>query len=158
MCQCFYPMCSHLHKKASSMPSKFSWYCQVISHVFIDLLHPYQRCVQRFSSWGGCKTCVPECLSKGDPNIVACAASLSTALNATTTSPPEPLATRRAQIARVRGWTYRGCYTDNVRNRALRERRCRGQVTVQRCAEFCKGYKYFGVEYSNEWVFSLLCS
>ena len=53
-------------------------------------------------------------------------------------------------------WTdfmgVRGCYTDNVRERTLKARSRKGNMTPRDCAHFCKGYRYFGVEYSNEYV------
>lgn len=54
-------------------------------------------------------------------------------------------------IDTVKGWKYRGCYIDSMKDRVLKTRRMRlGAMTVQRCAEVCKGYRYFGVEYSDE--------
>ena len=32
-------------------------------------------------------------------------------------------------------------------------KKMRGRVTVQSCAMLCKGYRYFGVEYSSECVY-----
>ena len=53
----------------------------------------------------------------------------------------------------IKGWRYRGCYTDIMTDRVLAGRRFRWfTLTVQRCAEVCKGYRYFGVEYSDEYV------
>lgn len=62
-------------------------------------------------------------------------------------------------IAVLRGWNYRGCWTDNVNDRTLIEKKLRGRgVTVERCSYFCKDYQFFGVEYSNESVsLSLAC-
>lgn len=109
-----------------------------------------QACIHRFSSWGGCNTCLPECIPKKDAEALACASSLMQTLNATA---PNPTPSPRAHIASVPGWAYKGCYTDSVTHRALEEKRWRGRwLTVQRCADVCKGYKYFGVEYSNESV------
>lgn len=54
-------------------------------------------------------------------------------------------------IAVLPGWRYRGCWTDNVRDRTLIGKSTRGRgLTVERCAYYCKDFHFFGVEYSNE--------
>ena len=54
-------------------------------------------------------------------------------------------------IAVLRGWNYRGCWTDNVKDRTLIGKRFRGHgLNVERCAQFCADYQFFGVEYSDE--------
>ena len=49
-------------------------------------------------------------------------------------------------------WSYRGCYTDNSRNRLLNSTSYNGlgNNTVLNCADFCGGYNIFGVENSAE--------
>ena len=65
------------------------------------------------------------------------------------TNPPKPDAPPEIEI--VKGWKYMGCYTDNVQDRTLIAKRSRGRfMTPEICARICKGYRYFGVEYSNE--------
>ncbi|KAK4223829.1 WSC domain-containing protein [Podospora fimiseda] len=53
----------------------------------------------------------------------------------------------------VDGYEYRGCWTDNVPNRALPGKTfADGAMTLTRCANFCKvsSYGWFGVTYSSE--------
>lgn len=97
--------------------------------------------------------------------MIACLSSVSTVLNSSpednsttvaNVSKPKPFTP--PQIATVPGWKYKGCWTDDPLDRTLVAKRRVGSLTVQRCARICKGYKYFGVEYSNESVFlSSLC-
>jgi len=76
----------------------------------------------------------------------------SPAVNATAPkpAPPKPPAPGLPSIGTVKGWTYRGCWTDDVTERALISKKWKGNLTPQRCAEVCKGYRYFGLEYSSE--------
>lgn len=60
-------------------------------------------------------------------------------------TPPEPPA-----VVKVPGWTYRGCWTDNPYHRTLISHKWKGLVTPERCAQICKGYTFFALEYSNE--------
>lgn len=54
-------------------------------------------------------------------------------------------------IAIVQGWRYRGCWTDDPRQRTLTGKRIKSPtMTVERCAQLCRGYRFFGVEYSSE--------
>ncbi|KAF1969272.1 heme peroxidase [Bimuria novae-zelandiae CBS 107.79] len=47
--------------------------------------------------------------------------------------------------------TYQGCYTDSVNARVLIDLWTSGSdMTVQKCANFCARYAYFGTEYSAE--------
>lgn len=64
-------------------------------------------------------------------------------------SPPGPPA-----VVAVPGWRYRGCWTDHPNDRTLVAKTWKGYVTPEKCAQKCKGYNYFGLEYSNEWVLS----
>ena len=55
----------------------------------------------------------------------------------------------------VGSFQYQSCRTDSVSSRALlvsnQERVLRADdMTVEKCAEFCDGYSYFGVEYGNQ--------
>lgn len=85
-----------------------------------------------------------------DPNPLVLPSMMSDTSKNLTTPPPGP-----ASIATVPGWRYRGCYTDSMTDRVLVGRFKRGpQITVQRCADSCGslGFRYFGVEYSDEYV------
>lgn len=65
--------------------------------------------------------------------------------------PPNPLTpSRPAVVVQVEGWTYLGCYTDNPHRRTLISKLTKGDITPQNCAIVCQGYRYFGLEYSNE--------
>ena len=87
-------------------------------------------------------------------------ASLSTLIlvpNSTTKStnlapprPPAPQPSGPPKIVSVPGWTYRGCWTDNPYDRTLISKRWKGYITPESCAKICKGFQYFGLEYSNE--------
>lgn len=57
-------------------------------------------------------------------------------------------------VVKVPGWTYRGCWSDNPLDRTLISKRSKGYITPEECARRCKGYHFFGLEYSNEWVLS----
>ena len=120
----------------------------------IGVLSLQKACIQRFSSWGGCKTCLPECIPKKDEEALACASSLVHGLNGTSSlaSAPNPDPPPTAHVVSVPGWKYKGCYNDAVKRRALAGKKWKGYLTVERCAHVCKGYRYFGVEYSNEYV------
>lgn len=48
-------------------------------------------------------------------------------------------------------FTYQGCYTEGKNARALSiASTASGDMTVEKCAVFCIGYSYMGVEYSTE--------
>ena len=68
--------------------------------------------------------------------------------NSALLAPPHPPGP--ATVATVPGWTYRGCWTDDPKARTLIKTRWKGSVTPAKCAQICKGYHFFGVEYSNE--------
>ncbi|KAF2475916.1 uncharacterized protein BDR25DRAFT_165803, partial [Lindgomyces ingoldianus] len=51
------------------------------------------------------------------------------------------------------GWSYKGCYTDDVGTRSLRSAVSGGDdMTAAVCIAYCagKGYKLAGTEYSKE--------
>lgn len=51
----------------------------------------------------------------------------------------------------VAGFTYQSCWTDDAAARSLTGNEYRSDdMTVESCAAFCQGFKYFGVEYSRE--------
>lgn len=87
--------------------------------------------------------------------LTASPATLLISPNATTnssntnpTKPPTPPAP--PVVVRVPGWVYKGCYTDSPSDRTLISKKWKGYVTPEKCAEICKGYQFFGLEYSNE--------
>ena len=92
----------------------------------------------------------------GDFNSTASPATLLVPSNSTLDSPKPappkpPTPPRPPVIVTVPGWTYRGCWTDNSRHRTLKSKVRKGyNITPERCATICKGYHFFGVEYSNE--------
>lgn len=51
----------------------------------------------------------------------------------------------------VTGFNYQSCWADQVDARALTGDELRSDdMTVEKCATFCQGYKYFGLEYARE--------
>lgn len=78
--------------------------------------------------------------------LTASSITLLVSSNSTTNAPrPDP-----PVVVQVEGWTYLGCYTDNPRRRTLISKLTKGDITPQNCAVVCQGYRYFGLEYSNE--------
>lgn len=67
----------------------------------------------------------------------------------TTLSKPPTLLGSPAVVS-VPGWKYRGCWSDNPLDRTLIAKRWKGYVTPENCAHICKGFRFFGLEYSNE--------
>lgn len=51
----------------------------------------------------------------------------------------------------MRGYSYHGCYVDSL-NRALADAEQTSDTTMtnQRCASFCKDYRYFGTEVGTQ--------
>ncbi|KAL8698939.1 MAG: hypothetical protein Q9224_001623, partial [Gallowayella concinna] len=69
----------------------------------------------------------------------------STGTSATST------ATGPAVVQSVAPFAYQGCYSEGTSSRALADANtASGDMTVEKCAAFCKGYAYMGVEYSSE--------
>ena len=64
--------------------------------------------------------------------------------------PPAANSSNSPTIDRIPGWTYRGCWTDSVTDRTLVGKVMKGRLSVKSCAEICRGFRFFGVEYSNE--------
>lgn len=84
-----------------------------------------------------------------DPLLLVPPNSTTNSPNPAPPNPPKPPAPP-AVVERVAGWTYRGCWNDYLYDRTLIAKRTKGDITPQKCAEICKGYHFFGLEYSNE--------
>ena len=54
-------------------------------------------------------------------------------------------------VVPVPGWTYRGCFTDQIYPVSLTGKKWTGNITPGSCATFCRGFRYFGLESGNEW-------
>lgn len=53
--------------------------------------------------------------------------------------------------SQVGSYSLLGCYSEASSGRALSERSTsQSDMTVETCATYCSGYKYFGVEYGAE--------
>jgi hypothetical protein len=56
-----------------------------------------------------------------------------------------------ANVPAVAGFAYKSCWVDNANGRVLTGNVLRADdMTVEKCADFCKDFKYFGLEYSRE--------
>lgn len=68
------------------------------------------------------------------------------AINAT-----EPTLRVPAVLQLIDNYNYTGCYTEGSNGRALgASSNTSENMTVENCAVFCKGFKYFGIEYASE--------
>ena len=74
-------------------------------------------------------------------------ASAVSALDLPTNSAPPG----KPAIVPVPGWTYRGCFTDQIYPATLTGKKWIGDMTPGRCATFCRGFRYFALESGNEW-------
>ena len=75
--------------------------------------------------------------------------SSSSTSSGTATPTPKPTGPVAVQTAGV--FTHQGCYTEGNGVRALgATNTASNAMTVQKCATFCSGYKYMGVEYASE--------
>ncbi len=64
---------------------------------------------------------------------------------------PHRLARTRRAVAQIPGYDFAGCYTEATASRALTGTAYFDDLmTVEKCANACSGYKYFGVEYGRE--------
>ena len=82
------------------------------------------------------------------PSLSLISSDSTNSSNSALLAPPAPQAS--ATVAKVKGWTYRGCWTDDRYDRTLISKRFKGSITPKKCAQLCKGYQFFGLEYSNE--------
>ncbi|KAL1837323.1 hypothetical protein VTJ49DRAFT_3994 [Mycothermus thermophilus] len=72
---------------------------------------------------------------------------------ATTTSAPSTTLTTLIHVPTVSPFTFIGCWTEATGGvRALSDKTYASgtEMTIEACAEFCSGYRYFGTEYSAE--------
>ncbi|KAI8811928.1 WSC domain-containing protein, partial [Cladochytrium replicatum] len=65
----------------------------------------------------------------------------------TSTTPPPPT---YGVSSPPSNWKVAGCYSDQILWRTLTAKYTSGSMTVEKCSDNCKGYKFFGVEYGNE--------
>ncbi|KAI4121620.1 MAG: hypothetical protein LQ338_006265 [Usnochroma carphineum] len=73
----------------------------------------------------------------------ASSASTSTASTSVTGAP--------TAVPSAAGFAYQGCYTEGTSGRALGDSQTAYDgMTVEKCAAYCSGYSYFGVEYMSE--------
>ena len=78
----------------------------------------------------------------GDATQV-CGASNRMNVFRSTSAPPGP--------AKIPGWGYQGCYTDSGSARVLVGKTTYdSNLTNEKCAAACKGFTYFGTEYSTQ--------
>ncbi|KAG7289214.1 hypothetical protein NEMBOFW57_005577 [Staphylotrichum longicolle] len=64
---------------------------------------------------------------------------------------PALVAPTAGNLETVGGFSYRSCWTDNTGDRSLKAVDYRtDDMTVEKCAERCADYLYFGLEYSRE--------
>lgn len=76
--------------------------------------------------------------------------STGTSKTGTTTSATST-STGPAVVQTAGSFAYQGCYSEGTNGRALGATYVvNNSMTVEICAGFCKGYTYFGVEYSSE--------
>jgi hypothetical protein len=82
----------------------------------------------------------------GDPTKKCGGPSRLNLFKSTSSATPEPPATPAPS-----GYRYAGCYTDSVGSRTLNGPFLfSDSMTVRKCADFCDGTRYFGVEYGGE--------
>lgn len=63
----------------------------------------------------------------------------------------EPTLRAPAVLQLIDNYNYAGCYTEGSNGRALgASSNTSENMTVENCAAFCKGFKYFGIEYASE--------
>ncbi|KAL2266404.1 hypothetical protein VTJ83DRAFT_5756 [Remersonia thermophila] len=86
--------------------------------------------------------------------VTTAAPSSSTSTEAaTTTSAPSTTLTSLIHVPTVSPFTFIGCWTEATGGvRALSDKATASgtEMTIEACAEFCSGYRYFGTEYSAE--------
>ena len=68
------------------------------------------------------------------------------------TSNTATVANAAPQTVKTSGtFSYTGCEADNANSRTLSSKQWSGQnLTVERCADYCSGYQYMGVEFGSQ--------
>ncbi|KAK3378034.1 WSC domain-containing protein [Podospora didyma] len=83
------------------------------------------------------------------PTSISKAATLSLSSTSVTSS-AAPTGTP-SNSAKVGQYSFLECHTDTVAARALNDKNTQSEtMSAETCAEFCSGYTYFGLEYSQE--------
>lgn len=68
-----------------------------------------------------------------------------------TTPSASPSPTGPSVDETIGDWEFQGCYTEATDKRALSSSTyAKDDMTLDSCAEFCDGFKYFGTEYGRE--------
>lgn len=82
----------------------------------------------------------------GDSTAVCGAGNRLTIFKDLTPPAPAPSA------ANIPGYVYMGCYTDNTSGRVLNAGPAlfSNDMTLEKCAAYCKDHDYFGTEYAEE--------
>ncbi|KAJ6258342.1 hypothetical protein Dda_6382 [Drechslerella dactyloides] len=94
-------------------------------------------------------TSLPSTSTSAMSSTTSTSRTSSAVTTATTTRTSTTSATSTA--SGLANWDYTGCWTDNVADRSLQDLSYNAaDNSLQKCATFCAGYKYFGVEYSSE--------
>ena len=92
-----------------------------------------------------------------DPSRLSLYAKNSTSAGAaTSTKGPAPSATQSpvgpTVVQSVGGYVSQGCWSEATTGRALSAAAfANDSMTIEMCAQDCKGYAMFGVEYGREW-------
>jgi hypothetical protein len=77
--------------------------------------------------------------------------STTTISSAATSAPSVPTPTGPAIKQHVRDYSFQGCFEEPVDARAIIEQMyADDSMSLEACADFCKGYTYFGTEYGRE--------
>ncbi|KAK4219242.1 putative fungistatic metabolite [Rhypophila decipiens] len=87
--------------------------------------------------------------------LTVAVSSSSSSLSSSSSSSTSSTAAATSTLAHrptISPFTLAGCYTEGVGSRALSEKSYASgtSMTLQSCATFCSGYKYFGTEYGSE--------
>ena len=91
-------------------------------------------------------------LSVSSMSSISSSSSTSSSLSSSsTTSSATSKPTGPTAVQTAGAFSHQGCYSEGTNVRALSATSTADNaMTVQKCATFCSGYKYMGVEYSSE--------
>ena len=82
-------------------------------------------------------------------SLSSSASSISSSSSTTSSATSKPTGPTVVQTAGA--FSHQGCYSEGTNGRALSATStANNAMTIQKCATFCSGYKYMGVEYSSE--------